>query len=106
MAEKITTIEELAAMVKRGFNTLATKDDLKALETKVDSMETKMASKDDLKALKTSLETRLDHLDARVGRIEQDIHEIREEAVDPLQFQDMLGRMKYVERKMGIESGV
>ena len=93
-------------MINRGFSTLATKDDLKSLETKVESLEEKMATKEEMNKRFDEVDVRLDHLDARVGRIELDIHEIREEAVDPQQFEDLLGRMNYVEKKMGIESGV
>lgn len=98
MAKKMT-IEQLAAMIQ---NTMASKEDLNG-----------MASKEDLKPLARSIETlrqemntRLDHLDARVGRIEADIHELRDEVVYRHEFEDALGRIKYLERKFGIESGV
>ena len=104
MEEKITTIEELAAMINRSFNAVATKEDLKLLATKEDLKA--FATKEEMNKRFDEVDTRLDHLDARVGRIEQDIHEVREEAVDPLKFEDALGRISYVERKLGIESGV
>ena len=49
---------------------------------------------------------RLDHLDARVGRMEADIHELRGEIVYHHEFEDALARIKYLEKKLGIESGV
>jgi hypothetical protein len=52
------------------------------------------------------VDARLDHLDARVGRIEADIHELRGEIVYRHEFEDVLGRVKYIEKKLGIESGV
>jgi chromosome segregation ATPase len=86
MADKITTIEELAAMIQR---TMASKEDIKRVEDRLGGVE-----------------GRLDNLDARVGRIEADIHELRGEIVYRHEFQDALDRIKYLEKKLGIESGV
>ena len=52
------------------------------------------------------VDARLDHLDTRVGRIEADIHELRGEIVYRHEFEDVLGRVKYIEKELGIESGV
>jgi peptidoglycan hydrolase CwlO-like protein len=52
------------------------------------------------------IDSQLDHLDARVGRIEADIHELRGEIVYRHEFEDALGRIKYLEKKLGIESGI
>jgi hypothetical protein len=49
---------------------------------------------------------RSSELDARVGRIEADVHTLRDEMVHRQEFQDILDRAKYIERKLGIESGV
>jgi hypothetical protein len=46
------------------------------------------------------------HLDAWVGRIEADIHGLRDEMIHRQEFQDALDRIKYIEKKLGIESGV
>jgi hypothetical protein len=88
-----TTIDDLAKMINEGFKTTATKEDVAALRTE-------MNEKFD------SVETRLDHLDARVGRIEADVHTLRDEMVHRQEFQDILDRVKYIEKKLGIESGV
>ena len=53
-----------------------------------------------------TVDGRLDHLDARVGRIEADIHELRDEVVHRHEFDDALACIKYLEKKLGIESGV
>ena len=53
-----------------------------------------------------AIESRLDHLDARVGRIEADMHELRGEIVYRHEFDDVLDRIKYLEKKLGAESGV
>ncbi len=44
------------------------------------------------------VDERLDNLDARVGRIEADIHELRGEIVYRHEFEDALGRIKYLEK--------
>jgi hypothetical protein len=50
--------------------------------------------------------SQLENLDARVGRIEADVHVLRDEMVHRQEFQDALDRIKYIEKKLGIESGV
>jgi tetrahydromethanopterin S-methyltransferase subunit G len=52
------------------------------------------------------MNARLDHLDARVGRIEADVHALRNEMVHRREFEDVLDRVTYIEKKLGIESGV
>ena len=81
-----TTIDDLARMINEGFKSTATKDDVKGVEER--------------------LTTRLDHLDARVGRIEADVHALRDEMVHRQEFQDVLDRVTYIEKKLGIGSGV
>ena len=49
---------------------------------------------------------RSSELDARVGRIEADVHTLRDEMVHRQEFHDALDRIKYIEKKLGIESGV
>jgi chromosome segregation ATPase len=91
MAQKnITTIEGLAEMIQR---TMASKEDITGV-------------KEDMKAMEGRLTTRLDHLDARVGRIEADVHALRDEMVHRREFEDVRDRIKYIEKKLGIESGV
>ena len=109
-----STIEELAIMIQR---TMASKEDLKAFATKDDLMAVneglEEGLEEGLKGLRNEMNAQfrgvndhLEHLDARVGRIEADIHELRGEVVYRHEFEDVLGRVKYLERKLGIESGV
>lgn len=74
MEKEITTIEELAEMIQR---TMASKEDLEGLATKEDVKELR----GEMNAQFGEVDTRLDHLDARVGRIEADIKELRGEIV-------------------------
>ena len=87
------TLDDLARMINEGFKSTASKEDLKALEHRVTMRF-------------DGIDTRLDHLDARVGRIEADVHALRDEMVHRQEFQDALDRIKYIEKKLGIESGV
>lgn len=120
MIEKIT-IDNLAEMVKRGFDATATKEDVQQIATGLGQVATGLGQvttdleqvTTDLEKVATDLQTfrgetnaRLDHLDARVGRIEADIHDLQEGVVYRHEFEDVLGRIKYIERKLGIESGV
>jgi tetrahydromethanopterin S-methyltransferase subunit G len=90
MSDHITTIDDLARLIQ---NTMASKEDVQTLDKKVtEGFE--------------RVDSRLDHLDARVGRIEADIHELRGEIVYRHEFDDALARLKYLEKKLGIESGV
>ena len=59
-----------------------------------------------MKEMEGRLSTRLDTLDARVGRIEADLHALRDEMVHRSEFEDVLDHVKYIEKKLGIESGV
>jgi hypothetical protein len=47
----------------------------------------------------------MDHLDARMGRMEADLHEIKGNIVYKYEFEDLAARVKYLETKLGIESG-
>ena len=99
------TIEQLAEMIQK---TMASKEDLNMMASKEDLKEglKPLARKEDVEVLRKDMNARLDYLDARVGRIEADIHELRDEVVYRHEFEDVLGRVKYLERKLGIESGV
>lgn len=89
MEKEISTIEELAEMIQR---TMASKEDVKELRQEMNVGFSKV-------------NTHLDHLDARMGRMEADISELRGEIVYRHEFEDVLDRVKYLEKKLGIESG-
>ena len=79
---------------------MASKEDVEGLRGDIQALEDRVITRFD------SVESRLDHLDARVGRIEADVHALRDEMVHRQEFQDALDRIKYIEKKLGIESGV
>jgi hypothetical protein len=95
-----TTIDDLAHMINEGFKTTATKEDVQGVQVEVGGLH------EEMNQMEGRLTTRLDYLDARVGRIEADVHALRNEMVHRQEFQDVLDRVKYIEKKLGIASGV
>jgi hypothetical protein len=95
--KKITTIEGLAELI---HGTMASKEDIKALEGRVNTRFDAVESRLD------TLDGRVDIFDARLGRIEADVHALRDEMIHRREFEDVLDRVKYIEKKLGIESGV
>ncbi len=97
MEGNIQTIEDLAALIVK---TMASKEDVQELRTEMKQEFGVVHARLD------KLDARVDHLDARVGRIEADVHALRDEMVHRREFEDVLDRVKYIEQKLGIESGV
>jgi predicted nuclease with TOPRIM domain len=81
-------------------NTMASKGDIKELREEMNERFEQVDARFE------KIEGRLDHLDARVGRIEADMHELRDEVVRRHEFEDALAHITYLEKKLGIESGV
>ena len=93
----ITTIEDLAELI---YETMASKEDVEGVRGDIKALEDRVNTRFD------SVESRMDNLDARVGRIEAAVHVLRDEMVHRREFEDVLDRVKYIEKKLGIESGV
>lgn len=97
MAKKKLTIDDLAVMVKRGFDGTATKDDLKGF-----------ATKDDLKGLATKNDFRILADDLEI--IRADIRDIkgslgplvRTIAAQDREMQELRVRVARLERKAGV----
>jgi archaellum component FlaC len=93
MADNITTIEDMARLIQ---NTMASKKDIEEVKEDIRGINTRL----------DGIDSRLDNIDARVGRIEADVHALRDEMVHRRECEDVLDRVKYIEKKLGIESGV
>ncbi|KKT41482.1 hypothetical protein A2W54_00010 [Candidatus Giovannonibacteria bacterium RIFCSPHIGHO2_02_43_13] len=91
MAKKHITLDILAGMVKRGFDELGGRMD--KFDSRMDKFEARLAH----------IDQRISHLDARVAMIEKDVAEIRKNIVYRDEFIDILSRLSYVERKLGIK---
>lgn len=87
-----TDLDKLAITVAKGFERTATKDDLKDLESRLDKRLIKV-------------EDGVTNLNARVGHVETQIEEINEKLIPVSEFDDLSGRVKYIERKLNIKSG-
>ena len=98
MVKKHITLDVLAGMVKRGFDELGGRMD------KFDSMMDKFDSRmEKFEARLAHIDQRISHLDARAAMIEKDVAEIRKNIVYRDEFIDILSRLSYVERKLGIK---
>ncbi len=119
--EQPITNEELARMIAKGFEN--TTDDIKKLDQRMggfdqrmDGFEQRMGGFEQrmggfeqrmggFEQRMGGFEQRMDHLDARMGRMEADLNEIRSNIVYRHEFEDLMARVKYLETKLGIESG-
>jgi predicted nuclease with TOPRIM domain len=95
--QKITTIEGLAELIN---GTMASKEDIRALEDRVNTRF------DAVKSRLDTLDGRVDTLDARLERIEADVHTLRDDMIHRREWEDVRDRVTYIEKKLGIESGV
>ena len=71
LEQRVSDLERKWDFILEALRTLATKDDLKGLESRMDSMEANMATKDDLKDLR-------DELRAHIGDLQEDVKTIKE----------------------------
>jgi len=105
MLRKIT-LDDLARMVKVGFDETAKKVDMDKRFEQVDKRFEQVDKRfDRLETRMDRFETRLAHIDARITVIERDIAEIRKELIPRMEIEDIMARLSLVERKLGIKSG-
>ena len=100
MAKKIT-IDKLAEMVAGGFKEVYHRTDKGFEETndKINTVKTEMGQKFN------RVDQRLDHIDASLSSVRQDVGEIRKHFVYRYEHEDLMARVKYLEEKLKIESG-
>ena len=90
---KKTTIEDLAAMIKRGFDQTATKEDMHALEQRTAGLETRLVH------VEQKVDDGFQHVNARLDIIRDDVSDLpamREE------LQNLRHRLERVEQKVGL----
>ena len=113
MVKKKTTIDDLAVMVKRGFDQTAIKDEVNKrfdeVDKRFDEVDKRFDEVDkrfvDVDKRFVGIEHKLDHMSARLGSVERDVAEIRKHFVYRDEFEDALARLRLVEKKLGIQSG-
>jgi tetrahydromethanopterin S-methyltransferase subunit G len=98
--------DNLARMIKVGFDETAKKADMNSGFEQVDKRFEKVEGRlDHVEGRLDHIDVRLEHIDARLSYIERDIEEIRRHFVYRDEFEDLATRVKYLEQKMGVESG-
>lgn len=88
--------ENLGGMIKRGFDEITG-----AMARKVD-MDERFEQVD--KRFE-QVDKRFEQIEERLIYIERDIADIKKHIVYRDEFEDLMGRVKYLELKLGIESG-
>jgi len=86
-------IDNLALMINKGFE--QTNERIAKVEERI--------AKIDLRLAKVEME--LSHMNARLSVIESDIADIKKHFVYRNEFEDLMARVKYLETKLGVESG-
>ncbi len=100
MAKKKTTIEDLAGMVKRGFGGVDKR--FEQVDKRFDGVDKRFDGVDaDIKFLKGEVA----HLNVSMTTVQRDVAEIRKQFVRRDEFDDLFGRVAYLERRLGIKSG-
>ncbi len=90
--EKVSN-EELARMINAGFEHVT--KDITGIKSDVGEL------KSDMNIVKSELS----HMNARLSTLESDVADIKRDMVQRNEFEDLMGRVKYLELKLGIESG-
>lgn len=106
---------ELAQMIAAGFHAVDKRFDavdkrFDAVDRRFDTVEGRLGTVegrlDTVEGRLGVLAEKFDIMDARLGRIQADVSDLREEVVYRHEFDDVRDRVKYIERKLAIESGV
>lgn len=92
------TMDKLAEMVQNGFNSLG---------EKIDGVEQRLSDRVD--KLEKYTASRFEIVETDLKIIREEIREVKSELertkINPNEFEDLMGRVKYLEIKLGIESG-
>ena len=103
MAKKKTTIDDLAGMVKHGFDSVDKR--FEQVYKRFDHITETMVDKATFNKFADNVDRRFGHLEARMSTMERDVAEIRKHFVYRDEFEDALARIRLLEKKMGIQSG-
>ena len=95
-------VDNLAHIVARGFELTATKEDIKQLDIRIDHLDDRM---DHLDGRIDHLDGEVQHINATLNVMSQDIADIKKHFVYRYEFEDLMARVKYLEKKLNIDSG-
>ncbi|MEK9175662.1 MAG: hypothetical protein AAB795_03690 [Patescibacteria group bacterium] len=117
MAKKKTTIDDLAVMVKHGFDGVDKRFEqvdvrfeqvdvrFEQVDVRFDQIVDTMIDKATFGKFAENVDRRFGHLEARMSTMERDVSEIRKHFIYRDEFEDALARLRLVEKKLGIKSG-
>ena len=102
------TIDKLAQMVANGFSGMN-----ESLGGRIDALSERMDARfEQVNGRFAQMDMRFEEIDMELRHIKTDlkyvkegVSDIKKEIIPPLEFEDLMARVKYVEEKMGIESG-
>ena len=106
------TIDKLAQMVANGFSEFGGRiNELnESLSGRID--ESAKNLKDEMNQRFAQVNMRFEEIDVELRYIKtdlkyvkEDVSEIKRDMIPPLEFEDLMARVKYAEEKIGIESG-
>ncbi len=105
--KKETTLNDLALMVGKGFADVDKR--FEQVDKRFEQVDKRFEQVDGrfgkVGGRLDRIDNTLAHVDARLDRIEKDIQEINSLLVTRDEFDDLMARVKYMEMKLGIESG-
>ncbi len=103
MVKRKTTIDDLAVMVKHGFDHADSKFD--TMDAKFAHITKSMIDKATFGKFAENVDRRFGHIEARMSTMERDVSEIRRHFIYRDEFEDALARLRLIEQKLGIKSG-
>lgn len=90
-------------MVKKGFDHMGeTLADKESVNKRFDILESDMKH---VKGEVSHMRGEIAHLNASTSMVQRDVAEIRKQFVRRDEFDDLFGRVSYLERRLGIKSG-
>lgn len=104
-------IDDLAAMMQRGFEKTATKADLEIVKEELRGEMAEMRSelKSDIAKVVYTMDTKFDETNSKLSNIEVRLSGVEEslkgEVIPRGEFDDLTSRVKYTELKLGVQSG-
>ncbi|NUQ57306.1 MAG: hypothetical protein HUT38_02355 [Candidatus Paceibacter sp.] len=98
------TIDKLAELVVNEFRELRGEINkrFEQVESRLDKIESRL---DKIEGRLSGLEMKVGYLEASLDELRRDVRDMKNNSIDPREFEDLTHRVKYLEEKLGIESG-
>ena len=100
-------IDTLAVIIKKGFDSVDTRFDVvdarfDGIDSRLDDIDSRI---DSMEGLLGKVENEMIDMSARLRSVERNVEYIHDHMVFQEGFEDLTARVKYLETKMGIDSG-